>query len=139
MIRAKKRILFGILSVLAVWPLLHYVMVETFEMDRWRFCGFAMYATPSTYQWVHIIELRADREVNLHESWFRSETRKLFKEYLKKRSTLGKLAPPHELAEAILAELPDMEGLKIILIRDDISPRTSRIVPHPGTAYIYRR
>jgi len=138
-IRAKKRILFAILGLLVVWPLAHVVLVAQLELDPWRFCGFAEYATPSAHQQVFMIELRGDMEVNLHHSWLTNDTRDVYRQYKKKRATFGKLAPPHELAEAILAERPDIEGLKILLARDRISAETSRIVTTPATVFVYRR
>jgi hypothetical protein len=138
-IRTKKRILFAILGLLAIWPLVHVVLVARLELDPWRFCGFAEYATPSEYQQIFMIELRGDMEVHLHHSWFTRDTRDVYRRYRKQRTTFGKLAPPHELAEAILAERPDIEGLKILLARDRISAETSHSVTTPATAFVYRR
>ena len=139
MIAVKKRVLFAILGVLIVWPLLHIGLVARLDLDPWGFCGFAKYATPVSHQRVYMIELRGDKEVHLHNSWLADDTQDVYRKYQKQRSFLGTLAPPHALAEALLAERPDIEGLKIIVKRDVVSPRTFRTVERPGTAFIYRR
>jgi hypothetical protein len=138
-IEAKKRVLAGILALLVVWPAVHYGLVAALDLDPWRFCGFAMYATPAAHQWVFMIELRGDKRVHIHHTWLTDEGRKAYRTLRKDRALLGELAPPHALAQAIFDERPEIEALEIVLIRDVISPRTSHTIARPGTAYIYRR
>lgn len=33
-------------AALACWPLAHYALVRTFDLNPWRFAGFAMYSVP---------------------------------------------------------------------------------------------
>ncbi len=137
--RWKRRVLLTALAALVAWPIAHPFVVEALDLDPWRFCGFAMYATPSTYQRVYLIELRGDREVHLHPSWFSDDAKDRIQEYKRQRSVLGELLPPHEVAELVFAERPEIEGLKIVVQRDAISARTSRVTPEPATAFLYRR
>jgi hypothetical protein len=135
----KKLALALLLGLLGVWPAAQAVLVETFDFGPARFLGFADNATTATQQWVLLIELRGEQEIHLHNSWFSVETRGIYREYRKRRAALGKLAPPHRLAEAILAERPEINGLKIVVMRDQVSAKTSRTVARPGTAFLYRR
>lgn len=139
MIERKKRLLGLALGVLVVWPAVHVGLVAALDLDPARFCGFADYAKPPSYQWVLLIELRGEREVHMHNSWFSTPTRQIYRDFRKRRTALGRPVAPHDLAEAILAERPEMEGLKIVVMRDEISAATSRSVARPATAYLYRR
>lgn len=139
MIRRKKFLLGVALGLLLLWPAVHVVVVRALDLDPRAFGGLATYAMPPRHQWVLLIELRGDKEVHMHQSWFSKETRLVFRDYEKRRLALGKLAPPHELAEAILAERPEIQALKIIVLQDEISASTARSVARPGTAFIYRR
>jgi hypothetical protein len=138
-IARKKRALGLLLGLLAAWPAVHLALVPALGIDPWRFGGFATYATTVPYQYVLIIELRGDAEVHLHNSWFSPETRQVYRDYRRRRATLGQLAAPHELAEAILAERPEIQALRIVALRDEISAVTSRSVGRPASAYLYRR
>lgn len=135
----RKRVLFTVLAALAIWPIPHYFLVAALDLDPWRFCGFAMYATPSLYQRVFVIELRGDREVHLHPTWFSPDIKRQIDEFKRRRGTLGELVPPHTIAELIFAERPEVEGLKIVVEREIVSAETSRVTPQLATAFIYRR
>jgi hypothetical protein len=135
----KKRILLAVLALLAVWPLVHMGLVARYEIDPWRFFGFAMYAVPSSYQYVHEVELRDGREVNIHHSWLDEESLAAHLTLMRKRAVLGKFAEPHELAASLLKARPEMSGLKILVHRDVVSPRTSLVESRHAAAYVYKR
>ena len=44
--QAKKRIVIAVLLVLAVWPLVHYVLVQTSGLSPWKGAGWSMYCVP---------------------------------------------------------------------------------------------
>ncbi len=41
--RIKKRVVFVAIVFLGVWPMVHHVMVTTFDMDPWLYFGMSMY------------------------------------------------------------------------------------------------
>lgn len=43
--RNKQLVVFWLLMALAVWPLVHHVLVERYEIDKWSFLGFSMYVS----------------------------------------------------------------------------------------------
>ncbi|HSQ00629.1 MAG TPA: hypothetical protein VL049_25680, partial [Candidatus Dormibacteraeota bacterium] len=43
---AKQRLVVSVLAVLALWPLAHRALVWRYDLDPWRFFGWAMYCTP---------------------------------------------------------------------------------------------
>jgi hypothetical protein len=135
----KRRILLAILGTLAVWPIVHGWVVKRWDLDPWRFFGFAMYAVPATYQWVHEFELHDDREVSLHSNKFEQEALRLHINLMRQRAVLGDLIEPNELAEALFAERPEMSGLKVLLHRVAVSPETSRVEVRNAVAYVYKR
>jgi len=44
--RIKKRVAFGAIVFLAVWPIIHHGIVTTYDMDPWLYFGMSMYARP---------------------------------------------------------------------------------------------
>jgi len=42
----KKRMLFGVLVLVTVWPAIHHVAVERWEVNPWMFFGLSMYTRP---------------------------------------------------------------------------------------------
>lgn len=132
------RLFFALLGLVLVWPAVQMALAAALELDPSKFCGFAMYATPAFEQRVLMIELRGELEVHIHNTWLADPARNAYREYRKRRALLGRLAPPHELAEAILDERPEMRGLKIVVLRDIASVRTASTIALPGTAFIYR-
>ncbi len=42
----KKRVLFGLLVFLGLWPIFHHWLVTRYEMDPWKYFGMSMYAMP---------------------------------------------------------------------------------------------
>jgi len=43
----KRRVVFVALVVLAVWPGVQHVVTDAYQMNHWRFAGWAMYTKPS--------------------------------------------------------------------------------------------
>ena len=42
----KKRIVFIGIVFMLFWPIVHHVIVTTYDMDHWRYFGLSMYTTP---------------------------------------------------------------------------------------------
>jgi len=42
----KKRVLFGFIVFLGLWPIFHHWLVTRYEMDPWLYFGMSMYTTP---------------------------------------------------------------------------------------------
>ena len=45
-LQAKKRIVIALLLVLAIWPLVHRLLVQTSGLSPWKGAGWAMYCVP---------------------------------------------------------------------------------------------
>ncbi len=59
----KKRIVIGVLLVLAVWPLVHHVLVQTSGLSPWKGAGWSMYCVPGRSIIVAVIWPDGERQI----------------------------------------------------------------------------
>ena len=139
MIRTKQRISAAIIVAISVWAFVHIALAARFDTDPWRFFGFAMYAVPASYQWVHVYKIENGEEKLMLAARMPAAMRQEHNRFKRDRAVLGSLVAPHRLAEIALEELPHIEGVKIYCVRDRVSPSTSRIEIDPAVVYTYER
>lgn len=125
---AKTRIAVLICAFFIVWPGLHRIVVAAYDINPWRFGGFAMYATPPARLHVAIIErlpeararILSEREMSAtvlaQQQWFQL-----------RRSSLGSLLSPADLAAAYFAAGPGVDEIEIVIIREMLSAASARI------------
>jgi hypothetical protein len=111
---------FGLLAVLACWPLGHLVLVDRYLVNPWELCGFAMYVQPNT-----LVEVRlflSSGEV-LSPEMLDQTAADALAEYRNRAGILGLLASPDELAQALRRSGHAPEELQIELRRQMIDSR----------------
>ncbi len=86
----KKRTTFLFLVTLSCWPFAHHAMVRTWNMDQWRFFGFAMYTAPKSR--VRVLDVKVDwsGESDIGPAEERA-FRRLVRQLARGRQTLGRL------------------------------------------------
>lgn len=120
----KKRVLAGVLAILAVWPAVHHLLTRSLELDPWLLLGWSMYTAPDAPVEVRVAEVRGERIVPLE---LPSDLREKARRYAIMRESLGALARPDRLARRVLARLgPD--GIVVGVRRFELDRETARIV-----------
>ena len=132
----KKRIAALTLAACVVWPPVHYALAALYDFDPWNFFGWAMYAVPDSRVdlRVAVIEEARARVVELSPG-----LREQARAYAERRSALGRLAPPDRLAEAVLAEWPEVDAVVIGIRKLVLDPGTGRVEPRDEVQLRYDR
>lgn len=122
-IHAKRRVFFGALVLLVVWPLVHYVLSRRYHFNHWRFAGFAMYARPSYRPYLQFagdLNGRPLAPEDLQAAL--GADRKRVDEFLLARKLWGDLERPDAIGALILSRIPDLRVLKVVVIRVGLEP-----------------
>lgn len=124
-LRAKRRIVFSALLVLAVWPLAHRALVARYEISPWRLFGWAMYCQPKLSLEVGTVAERGGVpfDVEIPDSVIRARAR-----FGEMRVALGRLVSPADLARLMLTELPEADRAVVVIQRNRLDPASARIV-----------
>ena len=123
----RSRALAGLLLFVALWPILHRVLVARYELNPWRLGGFAMY---STYVKT-IVALAEPTEGGLRplaEASLDPESLAVLERFRQDRSVLGRLRPPHDVARAVFRERPELRRLVVVVQRLALDPESARMV-----------
>jgi hypothetical protein len=120
----KRRVVFSVLCVFALWPLAHRGLVARYDLDPWRFFGWAMYCQPKLPLRVGIDAWRAGVRLSVPETAALANERR---RYLARRAVWGSLLPPDDLAQEVLDQAA-ADDVRIEVRRLVLDPATSRIV-----------
>lgn len=134
----KRRIVHTGLLVFALWPAVQIALVQVFEVNPWKLMGWGMYATP---QMPPELRLACDGPGGPGACpWpvLPPELEAAQLEFLRRRLGLGRLARPDQLAAALFAHDPALEGLSIEVVQPVLNVRTARIEERT-TTYAYGR
>ena len=132
---AKKRAVAVLLALIAVWPAVHHVLAQRYLFDPWRFFGWAMYSTPDQRLLVNVAAVEDERARLLDlQPPLLDEAR----QFAHRRSILGKWVSPYDLAQSVLAERTEADGVLIQIRRWVLDRETATIRPH-DTLYRYDR
>ncbi len=135
---AKRRCLAAFLVALALWPLVHRVLVVRLQINPWKFGGFAMYCTPPNKITVEVFGVLGGERRPLNLTRAPERVGAALLGFTAVRSQFGELARPHGVARALFAwdeRIPDVE-IEVRNLRLD--PRTDRFAP-TVRRYRYRR
>jgi len=133
---AKARIAAFALVGLALWPLAHRLLVMRFELDPWRYWGFAMYCYPKTDLRVGFTELSDAGPERLAPSALPESVERELRRFRHARRARGSL-PPDAVAQSLRDARPDLGDLRIEVrtLRFDVASARFREV---GDEYLYR-
>jgi hypothetical protein len=124
---AKARVAVLICSLFMLWPAVHRIVVAVYDINAWRLGGFAMYATPPARTGISIIETRGDQQSIVADGDLPAALVKQRVRYSVRRSVLGSLLPPDDLAAAYFRARPTVAEIEVRVTRQILSSSTARI------------
>ena len=128
MTRARKRAVAAMLLAFALWPSLHYVLVQRYRMNPWKFFGWAMYTTHVFRPSVEVYALDGGQRVALPIPGRELREAEAERARLRDRSReWGLLARPDRLARLVGDALAPSEGVEVVIERYGIDPRSGRL------------
>ncbi len=110
--KRKARIVGSALVLIALWPLAHRQLVTRFDINPWKLYGFAMYCTPH-HVVVDIVDRSGSEPRRLEPEAFPLRLRHAHERFSARRSTLGVLHAPDELARTVLETLPEVRAFSV--------------------------
>ncbi len=109
----RKRVASAFILFVAVWPLVHYGLCRTFDINPWKFNGFAMYTVPVRQIELVYVGIGNGREERI-EPFEHPALAKEAKRFQQGVWTLGRLYPPHLLANMIFDEFPQYDEVLVV-------------------------
>ena len=134
--RTKQRIVKAILVVLALWPLIHLVVVHSTGLSPWRGFGWGMYTVPVLNVDVRIRHIEGHSGQPAPES--RAATERAAQGYLKRYQALGAHAKPDQLAKTVFATYPGFKVIEIVIKQNTLDRETAHIVEYRSDQFRYR-
>ncbi len=119
---AKRKLVTGILLVLALWPGVHLLLSSHYQIDPWEFFGWGMYALPSPQVHVRIEQLVDGRPLLVRPS---DATLERLDAFARERSRFGRFAELDVLGRDLLALEPQMQGIVVVLRRWELDRKTA--------------
>lgn len=138
--RAKRRVVGVGLVLFTLWPLAHRVLVAAWDVDPWKLGGWAMYVRPRFAPGVEVRPLPGPGMPRNRDAAFvfSAEDAELVDAFAQRRLTLGELAPPDDLAAALLDAHPELPGVIVRVRTRELDPETARLVERVER-FAYRR
>lgn len=124
---AKQRLVFAVLAVLAVWPLAHRALVWRYDIDPWRFFGWAMYCTPKLPAEVSLFAIEGGARVPVPLDSLSDGQREAVDALRRRRSLWGTLASPERAGAALRAARPQAAAVEVVVTKWYLDPATATI------------
>ena len=126
--RGKRRIAGLILVVFTIWPLVHYQLVQRYQIDPWKFGGWAMYTVVNFVPQIDVYAIRDDgrEELGLGSHAY-PRAREAREALVKETYFWGALADPGPLARAAAAEAGGDPTIEVVITRFFLDPNSSRV------------
>ncbi len=130
--RFRTGLLAAIVVFVALWPLAHRLLVARYQINPWKFGGFAMYVTyvssiPGLFQ----VTSAGFRPVD--PAGLSPEARDAFERFRMRRSAFGRLVDPDEALRVVHADHPELEHAMVVVQRLTLDPRDGRIASEKET------
>lgn len=109
----RKRLASVLILFVVVWPLVHFALCKTFDINPWKFYGFAMYTVPMRQielSYVGFTNGEPERINPYRNENVKDEANRFYRNVW----ILGKLYPPHLLADQLLDEFPQYEEILVV-------------------------
>ena len=137
--RLKKRLFLAMLTLLVLWPLVHYALSRLYRINHWRFAGFAMYARPAYVPYLTFTGTLPDGPLTpqrLRAALGKDGSARI-DSFVARRRLWGDLARPDSVGRLVLARLPELRALEVIIITVGLEPGDSYLSYEPQH-YRYR-
>lgn len=130
----KRRIVIGMLGLVATWPAAHHALARRYHFDPWKFFGWAMYAAP-----VPRIEVRfAERIGNESRAiGLTPELRAAAADWAARRALWGEWLAPDDLVRMLSGARGGMHRITI-QVRLDVLDRDTAMVRAKYRLYEYK-
>jgi hypothetical protein len=107
------------------WPIVHIGLVSHYRIDPWELFGWSMYAVPAARVQVGVKVERAGKTEAVFPLGMERER---IRDFSRRRTALGSLAPTDDLAREILATDATIDAVVIIMREIRFDPQTAHIV-----------
>ena len=139
----KKYVVIALLGVSFTWPLVHYGLVQSLQLNPWNWWGWAMYTMPAPRVKARTTSLDTGKDFNPAQT-SREHGRRImqaYNEFSSRQIEMGGLAEPDAFARVLLEAFPTHSGCRIEVWRVELDPETAMLVERKdeGWTYEYRR
>jgi len=131
----KRRIIIVFLVAFTLWPLAHRVMVATFNVNPWKFYGWAMFCVPNPKTKVGVFAFKGQDKLPLSPT---ESDRADKAAYNFRRGILGSLTSPDDFASALLQRHPEVDGVGVVVVQYHVDWWTARLI-HEREVTVHRR
>ncbi len=125
----KHRIVTALLAALTVWPLVQLALVARYDVSPWKLAGWGMYSTPRFDRVGMEVYGRPsgggpEQQLTSPSALVRDEATQFLESY----RWLRDLAPRERFVDAILADNPSWDQVRVTVFRPDLDARTGMVV-----------
>jgi hypothetical protein len=124
----KSRIVTTLLAALTVWPLVQLALVARYEVSPWKLAGWGMYSTPRFDRvGMEVYGRRAggaEEQLTTPSAAVATAATAFLESY----RWLRALAPRDAFADAILADHPQWDAVRLVVFRPDLDADTGMVV-----------
>lgn len=121
----RRNLMAAIVAFVALWPLVHAALVARYQIDPWELFGWSMYATPAARVQVGV---KVERAGNIEPFFAFGTQRERLRDFARRRTALGLLAPTEVLARELLEADATIDAVFVITRTLRFDPKTARIV-----------
>lgn len=123
----RRRVMLGITLAVVLWPIVHLGLVARADIDAWELFGWAMYSRPEARVQVRVDVERVGAREPLRAM---GDLRRRIEQYARARTSLGRLASPEALLEAVFASDPTIDAIVIVLRDVMLEHDSAHLVAH---------
>jgi hypothetical protein len=126
-LQAKVRALQVAIALVLLWPFAHYALVQRYDVNPWKFAGWAMYSRlgPQAHVSVRGIERGTEHEIDLASA--PADVQNAAQQYQWRTRQYGVLVRPDALARATLKAFANLDAVVIRRESPFIDPGTDRL------------
>ena len=107
------RIVFTFLVVFALWPWVHFGLTQHYELDPWKYGGWAMYVIPKLDPSVEIASEEATKWAILSKATASPQLRRETRRFISSRRVWGRLASSDALVAQVFRDKPEASAVEI--------------------------
>ena len=126
--RGKRRLAAAILAAFTAWPIVHFALVRAYDLDPWKFGGWAMYTVTGFLPKIDVFALGEEGREQLGLGSHRFlRAREAHEQLVFDTKFYGTLADAEPLARAAADEVGEDVMIEIAITRFYIDPQSARI------------